>query len=260
MLREWYMSQFFPITAIADFERSLGLLRPEEIPTTDTEARRYFVFCETEPDSPLGYAAAAHWSARSGEPQAGLKILDEGRAKLAGEPSHPFWLSAVIQCSIDVGDARQARAALDRWPAEDRGHSYWRSRALVLDETGQYRDALAAYDAALTIWPGPVDWRLQFRKANCLGRAGLHGEAADERTAAKVIEDLNQDPVHSRLRELMAELEQPDTHREIAEFYTKINRRKEAQHWLLLTQRSSALTEADAATELRLPSPERGAD
>jgi tetratricopeptide (TPR) repeat protein len=237
LLREWYMSQFFPATAHAELERTMGLLGADELPSTDTELRRYFAFAQTEPDSPLGHAAAAIWLARSGDPQAGLKVLDEGVPFLGGEPDDPLWLAARIHCLLDAGDVERASWRLERWPATDRGFDYWQCRALVLDESRAYVPAIEAYDAALAIWPGPVDWRLRFRKANCLARAGHQAQAEAERAAAKVIEELNQDQIHSRLRELLSQLDEPAALEEVAQFYQEINRSQEAEQWQALARR-----------------------
>jgi tetratricopeptide (TPR) repeat protein len=236
------MTQFYPNTAYIPLERTMGFLGANEDPSDHSEMRRYQQFCHSEPDSPLGYAALAHRLRHMGDPQSGWKTLDDALATLGEEPTHTFWLSARIHCALDLGYVDQAAAHFQRWPESQRqGYEYWRSRAVVLDEAlGQYDEAIAAYDEALRIWPGPVEWRLRFRKANCLTRAGRRQKAAQERTAAKVIEDLNRESLHVQLREKLAHLDDPAALEEIALFYEQIHRPREAELWRQAARRHAA--------------------
>ena len=61
LLREWYMSQFYPSTANPLLDRLMGIAPTERGDANRTEAIRFIRFRNAEPDSPLGYAALARW-------------------------------------------------------------------------------------------------------------------------------------------------------------------------------------------------------
>ena len=61
LLREWYLNQFFPLSAHQELDRAMGFLGPSESPNRTTESRRYLRYREKEPNGPLGYAALAMW-------------------------------------------------------------------------------------------------------------------------------------------------------------------------------------------------------
>ncbi len=240
LLAEWYMSQFYPATGNADVQRSMGLLGAEDEASDDTELQCYVRFIEAEPDSPLGHAAAAHWYQFKGDPQKGLDVLDRGAAAIGHEPNDPFWLAARIRCLIELGEFEAADAQFQRWPKPHEGFEYWRARALVFDEVrGDFPGALAAYDQALTVWPGPMDWRLRNRRATCLTRSGNQSEAVAERTRAVAVEELSREEVHRRLRELLVTPQAEETRKEMAELYRKIGRPREAELWLAPVKRAS---------------------
>jgi tetratricopeptide (TPR) repeat protein len=226
------MSQFYPSTRQVELQRSMGLLSPEEEPSDHTELRNYLTFVETEPDSPLGYAAAAHWHQSRGYPEKALEILDRAASRWGGEPREPFWLAARIASLIDLGRGESADASFQLWPEPLEGYDYWRMRAMVLDEArGDYENALAAYDRATTTWPGPIDWRLWNRKASCLTHAGRADEANQTRATAKLLEELSREEIHRALRARLMDPNHPATIKAMADFYRQLGRSREADLW-----------------------------
>jgi len=231
-LRAWYMSQFFPLTANIDLERMMGVLGPNEEPTSITELRRYRRFQQTEPEQPLAYVCEAVWLHREGDPRSALKLLDETGKKLDDAHTDSFYVSTLMVVLVDLGEYERAEAAFGRWPPPHQGYDYWKWQAIVEDEIrGEGQAALDAYDKALGVWPGPVDWRLRNRKAGCLRRLGKQQDAERELARAKEIEILMDEYFQRRNRFMLGRLDRPTQLRPLQEFYDKLGRQREAQAW-----------------------------
>jgi tetratricopeptide (TPR) repeat protein len=231
-LRQWYMSQFFPFGVNPDLERRMGLLGEDESPTAVTELRRYRRFQQAEPDRPLAFVCEACWLHREGDPSAALGLLDETRKKLDTAESHPFFLMTLMAVLVDLGEYHRAEAALEKWPPPHEGFDYWKWRAIIEDEVrGDGQAALVAYDRALSLWPGPVDWRLHNRKAGCLRRMGDQQAAEKEQARAKKIETLMETEVHRRIRFALGQLDSPAMLETVIDFYDQLDRQREAQAW-----------------------------
>jgi len=149
----------------------------------------------------------------------------------------PFYLATVIRVRINSGDFEAAQAAFDHWPESDRGFDYFKSSGLVSEEVrGDDQVASLAFMAALEIWPGHCDASLQHRRSNCLMRLGRSDEAAECRSAASRIDSLMELDLHTRLRQLLADLTSRETLAEMAEFYQRLGRHREANEWRKLAR------------------------
>lgn len=231
-LREWYMSQFYPVTANNALERMMGLLGENQPPTAKTEANRYIQFRNAEPDEALSHAALARWFIREGDHKFALKLLDEAVEKVHNQRQDPFDLATRIEAMIALGEFDQADACFDGWPEPHDGYEYWKWRAIVLDEVrGQFDQALDAYDLALSVWPGAADWRTRFRRAACLAHAGDHRAAEADRAAADAVEKLMQEDVQKRVRDALKNLRNPAELEVVVDFYEKLGRLREAACW-----------------------------
>lgn len=245
-LRAWYMSQFFPLTANIELERMMGLLGPDESPTTTTELRRYRRFQQTEPDQALGYICEAYWLQREGDPRGALELLDKTGKRVDDAWTSPFFLSTLVNVLIDLGEYERAEAAFGRWPPPHEGYDYWKWQAIVQDEIrGDGPAALDSYDKALGVWPGPVEWRLRNRKAGCLRRLGRQQDAQREVARAKEIEALMEDDVQRRNRLVLGQLDAPAQLWQLRDFYDQLGREFETQAWSGVVQwlRESAVAQ-----------------
>jgi len=132
---------------------------------------------------------------------------------------------------LDLGQFEQAEASFRRWPVNDRGHAYWKWRAIIFDEVlHQHEEALAAYGRALEIWPGPADWRLHHRRAGCLTRL-RKSEAAVAQERAAQVRALMTAENHDRLRAVLGSLDDAEQLAEVVQFYRKLGRKREADCW-----------------------------
>lgn len=246
LLRDWYMSQFFPSTAAAELERQLGLSGPDGQPGGKNEAFRFKRFRDAEPDAAVGRAALARWFLLEGDPSFAMTLLDQAAEAVPGIEGDPFYLATRIATLIDLGRVEEAQECLAGWPETQRtGHEYWKWRAVLLEQVGRdFAGALQAYDRALGIWPGPGDWRTQFRKAACLGRLGNHAEAEQVRLAADQVEKLMHDEVQAELRAALGDLTSESKLRIVEDFYRRLGRDREADCWATEIRRLHAMPRA----------------
>ena len=239
-LREWFMSQFFPTSANASIDLMMEILAAEEVPTRTTESRRYLRFRENEPEAPINHAALAQWCQQEGDPYLAIRLLDAAAMELDNATLDPFFLAAYIATLLDLGKQERAEAYFQRWPDTDRGHLYWKWRAIIMDEVGEaHEDGCQAYERALEIWPGPMDWRLRHRRAACLARLGSAPLAEMEREHATAIQNIMTIETLDRLRNALGSL--PELEKlEVVDFYRQLGRNREADCWLEQIQRLRA--------------------
>jgi tetratricopeptide (TPR) repeat protein len=236
-LREWYMNQFFPYSATEPLDRMMNVLASGEMATPTTESRRFLRFRESEPEAPLNHAALAQWCQQEGDPSFALRLLDAAAAELDNATHDPFFLATYLATLLDLGEHERAAAYFKKWPDSDRGHLYWKSHAAILDEVEEKPElASQAYERALEIWPGPIDWRLRHRRAACLARIGEAGLAAEERERATAVQKLMNIDTHERFRNALGSIQELEK-LEIVDFYRKLGRNREADCWLEQIQR-----------------------
>jgi tetratricopeptide (TPR) repeat protein len=232
-LREWYASQFFPQSSLADLDTLMGFRQAPSDPPDLVEGRRLQRFLRAEPDQPWNHAALARWFLSRAEPDFSRELLNRSRDLLTDEQRcDPFYVATEIDVCCELGEGEQARAALERWPSSDRGRRYDLARGRVLQEAGDDpAGAVTAYDAALAIWPGPVDWRTVTRVATCLARTGDEAGAAARREEARRIEQLMQEAFHKQLFRGLANLGDPAVLSDAEAFYRGLGRDREADGW-----------------------------
>jgi tetratricopeptide (TPR) repeat protein len=180
----------------------------------------------------LGHAALGRWFLEEGDPQFARKLLDDAVSEVGDNQNHPYFLAARIQTLMDLGEFSAAAELFEHWPEPRGGYEYWKWRAIIFDDVqADHTQALAAYDEALRVWPGSADWRTRFRKANCLARIRKHELAEQERAAAQAIEQLMEDDIHKHLRQVLSRLRDAKGLEELAAYYDKLGRTREAAGW-----------------------------
>lgn len=231
LLRDWYMSEFNPGTATSDLDRQLGILLPGEQSSLAVERRRYEAFIAAEPDSSLGFACLAHWFHQQGMTSEALDVIQAAENR-AGTTPDPFVIAIHVTLSIERGDFKDAEERFRHWPVDDTGYEYWRVKGLVHDQIQhQNAEARDAYERALSTAAGQSDWLTRHRLAQVLMRLNLTDEAAAMRNRSKELEAEMELDVHIPLRKALADLNSSHTHEQMAEFYDRIGRRREARAW-----------------------------
>jgi len=232
-LRDWYASQFFPLSSLGELDTLMGFRQSPSDPIDLVEGRRLQRFVKAEPAAPWPNAALARWFLGRAEPDVARELLDVAAERMTErDRTDPFFLGTKIDVLCDLGEAEAAADAFATWPDGDRRRRYHLARGRVLQEANDDPGAaVAAFDAALAIWPGPVDWRTVSRSATCLTRAGEEDRASLRRDAAKRIEKLMDEPFHKSLFTRLANLEDRSALADAEAFYRGLGRVREADGW-----------------------------
>jgi tetratricopeptide (TPR) repeat protein len=243
-LREWYVSQFFPLTATAELDRLMGFRGSAAEPGVAVEMRRLQRFRLAEPQEPVPHAALAELFLRENEPELAFDVLDEAAAQMPVErQTNPFILGVVVETLLELGEAEHARETFDRWPEPHVGRRYWLVRGRVLQEAdNEPAEAADAYRESLLTWPGEVDWRTTNRLAGCLARAGKADAAAETRGIVQQIQEALPQETLQNLLDALASPANPEVALEMARFYRQIGRVREAEAWDAVVTESGKTT------------------
>jgi tetratricopeptide (TPR) repeat protein len=238
VLRDWYATQFFPLTAAEPLDRRMGILLPHESPSRTTESRRYLRFREREPEAAVNHVVLAQWFQEERDPEFAAGLLDAAVKAFPPAKADPYFLAVNIATQLDLGQFERAQASFQQWPENDRGHSYWKWRAIIFDDAlHQHEEALAAYERALELWPGPADWRLRHRQAGCLARSRKPEESKAMIDRVERLKELMSIESHERVRMALNALDNPEKLAAVADFYRQLGRDREADCWQQHIQR-----------------------
>ncbi|MFQ5733774.1 MAG: hypothetical protein ACE5KM_17695 [Planctomycetaceae bacterium] len=230
-LREWYLSEFHPGTANSAFDEMMGFAAKGSASGEGSVFKRLLEFREQDPKSALTHAALAEWFRLRGDPGHALFLLRQA-PKSGAVRKDPFFVATFVEVLIDLGEFDQAKTIMKSWPKPHSGYSFWRCRGIVKDEVlKDARAALSDYSKALATPMGKTDWPLMVRKAHCLVLVHRKPDAAELRKQAKDVEKLMEKDVHQRLRRTLTQLQRPERLLEMAEFYRKLGRIREAEAW-----------------------------
>lgn len=231
LLRDWYMSEFNPGSANAELDRQLGVLGPDEQPSSVIERRRYEIFMGAEPDAPLGFTCLANWYHQQGMKAQALEAIQKAESLPHGK-ENPFVIAVHVPISFECGDFDQAQKLFEHWPASDRSYLYWKTKGLICDQIlRQNLAAREAYEQALAAPAGQSDWLTRHRLAQVLMRMNLKDEAAAMRNRSKELELQMEPNIHRPLREALSQLEAPETGKLMSQFYERIGRPRESREW-----------------------------
>ncbi|MGE5195303.1 MAG: hypothetical protein ACM3U2_22650 [Deltaproteobacteria bacterium] len=237
-LRDWYLSEFGRGSAFAELDRKLGVLEKDASPSMHSEFDRLRYIRLAQPDWPPGTAALARLLRDEGYRELALQVLE-----LAGpEALHdPYFIGTRIQLAMDAGDFDEATEWFSRWPEPREGYEYWFFRGTIADEVRRDdAEAIVSYEQALREPLGDTDWQVLNRLAHCLLRSGRIAEARTARERAGQLEKLMEREFHQKLRKAFGDLDNPDSIREIIEFYRKLGRQREVAEWNAWLKRLAA--------------------
>jgi len=236
-LREWYISQFSPKTANAELDRLMGFLPEGILPDDNTERIRLTTFLENEPSSSMMVAANARWLLHVNQREEALRTL-EGMTDRAAAAREPFYVAAMVSVLMELGRTNEAREWFSKWPGKKAGFLYWSTAGRFFEVVE--RDTKSAVDhftRALAVWPGPADWSLMHRRAQCLSRLGDREAAEAARAESRRIELLMESEVHQKLLRVLLDLSDPVALQEMVSFYQELNRQREVELWEQVIER-----------------------
>jgi tetratricopeptide (TPR) repeat protein len=233
LMREWYMSQFFPASANPLLDIQMGYSDPSKPLQLNPEYVRLKEHRDAEPEEPVNHVALARWFQHDGDHTTALSLLEQG-LKIPGAEKNPYFLSILLATLFERGELDRARQFFAGWPEPRQGYEYSRWAGMLADEADRnYPEAVKAYDQALAIWPGPVDWRTMYRRANCLARMRQPEAAAAAREQAKALESQMDTDVHMALREALDDKNLQDRAelQKVQDFYRALGRPREVAAW-----------------------------
>ncbi len=231
-LREWYMSQFYPATANPEIDQLMGFLVPGAVHTAVMELRRLETFRDREPSAALNHAAVARWYSLEGDPKAALLLLQKALDVAEAPLQEPFFVATLTQVLFDLGEFDNALKHYRAWPGEVVGYEHSRLGAILADEVARdYGRAVRGYREVIAVWPGQADWRIQYRLARCLAKAGDESAAETMRGQAKQVELLMEEDVHSPLRRMLETPAQLEICQRMTQFYEQLGLVYEMQQW-----------------------------
>lgn len=245
-LREWYLSQFNPLSACAEIDGLMGFRGPTEPASEQVAYRRLSTFLEREPDSPITAAAMAQWHLRNRRRDAALEVL-QGIPDYASV-NEPFFVGTLAEVLLALGKTKQAATVFENWTTATTGYQYWRVAGIIEQEVfSDFAKAVECYDRALAIWPGPSDWLTMHRRFRCLAVLGRGEAAADARRRSEQVESLMELELHQRLKRALLDLRDPSGLAELVTFYGSLDRPWEKQAWQAVIDRlqSSSRLETD---------------
>lgn len=230
-LREWYSSQFTPLSGCSQLDLMMGFREETEVPSEEVALRRLTAFHEYEPHEPDSAAALAQWDLRNQSREAALAVLEAIPDKASARKS-PFYLATLIESLIEAGQNDKAAIEFSNWSGSAEGYQYYRIAGLHAQEVqGDLAQASGFYRKAIDTWPGPLDWLLMNRLSRCLALQGEKEESLRVQTEAKRIEGLTDLKVHQKVRAALAKLDDPDGLQEVVQFYASLHRTWEVEAW-----------------------------
>lgn len=229
-LREWYLSQFNPLSACGELDALMGFRQPSEPASELVNFRRLSEFAIREPNSPVVAAAIAQARLRNRERDQALQTLEQ--VPDMESIREPFYIATLTEVLLELGQLDRAKAVFARWPQPAAGYRYWRISGLVAQlADADFGRAAEQYDRALEIWPGPSDWLTMHRRFRCLALLGDKTSAEAARKRSRDVEDLMEIDVHQKQKEALTDLGNPDQLQELVQFYEDLNRPWEQQEW-----------------------------
>lgn len=230
-LRDWYLSQFSPLAATADLDRRMGFIAEGQVGSAGVVVVRLATFQRNEPASAITLAVNAAHLIQLRDRESALPLLESVQSSDDARASD-FFLSIWLNLLLELGRLPESQAWFEAYTGPRQGHLYDRV-AGRMEQTVYRRDerALEHFDRALAVWPGAMDWSLLHFRAQSLARLGRRQEADQTRARAKEIELLMELPVHQQLRQLLLNLNDPATLREMEKFYRALGRSWEADEW-----------------------------
>ncbi len=237
ILRDWFFSQIDPARFTTGLDERMGFRTSIDEPFRRSELKRLVAFRQQEPNEPTGHAALAQWFQQDGDIEQARRIVEEGRT-ISNTLNDSFFVSVLVSVLIESGELDQADRMFSVWPKPCDGHGYWNAAGQLQENLHRnYGAAAEMYSKAIAIWPGPADWKCQFRYAACLALNNEKENAEAIRTHAQDVQDLFKPDWQKRIHEAIVAPHQPQNLETILTFYRILGRDDEVKYWKRAVQR-----------------------
>lgn len=230
-LREWYSSQFTPLSACSQLDLLMNFRKDTEVPSEEVALRRLAAFYEYEPRQPAITAALAQWYIRNQSRKGALEVLEEFPDRDVARKNR-YFQAAHVEALIEAGQLERAGEEFSHWSGPKSGYLYFRIAGMHAQEVqGDLARAEEYFRQATATWPGPSDWPLMNRHSRCLALLGKRDESQRVQVEARRVEGLTDLKVHQKIRQALGELEKPEGLAEVVKFYESFGRTWEADAW-----------------------------
>ena len=234
-LREWYFSQFSPLSACGQLDLMMRFRTSSELPAEEVAFRRLSAFLKYEPREYNTSAAIAQWHLRNQSRETALVELEKVRSNETANDRQdptPFYTATLVETLIELGQIERAKQEFSQWDGPNEGYLYHRIAGIYAQEVdGNLELATQQLEKATQAWPGPSDWLLMNRLSRCLALSGNKEESNRIREEAKRVEALTDIAVHQAVRQSLGNLADVRELEAVAKFYDSLGRTWEANEW-----------------------------
>ncbi|MEZ6061904.1 MAG: tetratricopeptide repeat protein [Planctomycetaceae bacterium] len=235
LLRDWFLSEFYPETGNDNFYSIFGAQKIGKIPASVNLLVR---LRESEPEAVVLHAALAAYYLENGVPTSSLELLKEA-PDLSAAMHDAFFVSVLLEALVDLGEFEKAEDCFRKFPQPHEGYLYWRSEGLfqqtVADDAAA---AIKSYEKCLQMAAGKFDWGLMMRLSECLRKVGRADEAQEIQTRVNYLttQALTEERAQD-LRERLRNLNDPGVAGDVGDLYREFGKSREASAWEELHQR-----------------------
>lgn len=229
LLRDWFLSEFYPDQLYAELFRQMKITAVGKIPAS---VNLMVQFREAEPSASFLHAAIAEHFHGAGNLKGAIDLLNEC-PDVPAAMTDPLFVAVLLETLIDLGEFQKAGDCFQEFPQPHDGYLFWRSESMYFDYVRNNSGAaVASYQKALATPPAKFDWGLMTRLSVCLKKTGQLNEG--EKVQARV-EDLTRQVLTlehtSHLRNLLMRPMQPENAAEFVDFYGKFDLAREVSAW-----------------------------
>lgn len=228
-LRDWFLAEFYPEIANAEFHRAIDARAVGKIPAS---VSALVILRESEPSAPFLHAALAAYYLERGRPKSSLELLKEA-PDLASAMADPFFSSTLFETLVALGETSKAAECFKELTRDESDYLYWRSAGMFHQHVSNNpREAVRNYQKALSTWPARFDWGMMMKLSECLRKVGSSDEAQTiqdrvKHLTTKVLTKENTSDLRARLHNLhdaaLAEA--------LSKLYTDFGLNREAEAW-----------------------------
>lgn len=229
LLRDWFLSEFYPDLLYSEMYRQMGITAVGKIPAS---VNLMVQFREVEPSASFLHAAIAGHFHGAGNLKGAIDLLNEC-PDVAAAVSDPFFVSVLFETMIDLGEFSKAKDCFKEFPAPHEGYLFWRSEGMYFDYVlNDSSHAVESYRKALETFPAKFDWGLMTRLSVCLKKTGriTEGEQVQSRVEYLTRQVLTLEHT-SLLRNLLQKTMQPEDAARFVDFYRNFGLEREVSAW-----------------------------
>lgn len=229
LLRDWFLSEFYPEQLYSQMYTQMGITSVGKIPAS---VNLMVQFREVEPSASFLHAAIAEHFHGAGNLKGAIDLLNEC-PDVSAAMTDPFFVSVLFETLVDLGEFQKAEHCFKEYPRPHEGYLFWRSDGMYSDYVkNDSARAVESYRKAIETPPAKFDWGLMTRLSVCLKKTGRgeEGEQVQARVEYLTRQVLTLEQT-SVLRNLLMRPMRADEAAKFVDFYGKFGLDKEVSAW-----------------------------